>query len=69
MDVHPSNIYNYDETNISDDPKAKLIITKRGRNRIERKTQHSKSSVSAMFAENSASEFLPPMEVYELESI
>ena len=30
-DVPPSNIYNYDETNISDDPGAKLVITRRGR--------------------------------------
>ena len=68
-DVPPSNIYNYDETNISDDPGAKLVIARRGRNCIERKTQHSKSSVSVMFAGNTAGEFLPPLVVYKSESI
>ena len=28
-DVPPSNVYNYDETNISDDPGAKLVIARR----------------------------------------
>ena len=64
-----NNIYNYNETNISHDPGAKLVITRRGRNCIERKTQHSKSSVSVVFAGNTASEFLPPMVVYKSESI
>ena len=65
----PSNIYNDDETNLSDDPGAKLVITRRGRNRIERKTQHSKSSVSVMFAGKAAGEFLSPMVAYKSESI
>ena len=68
-DVPPSNIYNYDETNTSDDPGAKLVITRRGRNRTERKTQHSKSSVSVMFVGNAAGEFLRSMVVYKSESI
>ena len=36
---------------------------------MERKTQHSKSSVSVMFAGDAAVEFLPPMVVYKSESI
>ena len=68
-DVPPSNIYNYDETNILDDPGVKLVITRRGRNPIERKAQHSKSSVSVMFAGNAGGEFLPPMVVYKSELI
>ena len=31
-DIPPENIYNYDETNITDDPGAKLVITQRGKN-------------------------------------
>ena len=46
----------------------KLVITRRGRNRIGSKT-HLKSSVSDMFAGDAAGEFLPPMVVYKLESI
>lgn len=30
-DVNPDNIYNYDETNLVDDPGKKKILTKRGR--------------------------------------
>ena len=30
--VPPSNIYNYNETKVSDDPGVKLVITRRGRN-------------------------------------
>ena len=41
-DIPPENIFNYDETNITDDPGAKLVITRRGKNRIKRKIQHSK---------------------------
>ena len=68
-DVTPNNIYNHNETNISDDPGAKLVTTRRGRNHIERKTQHSKSSVSVKFAGNAAVELLPPMVRYKSESI
>ena len=41
-DIPPETIFNYDETNITDDPGAKLVITRRGKNRIKRKIQHSK---------------------------
>ena len=41
-DIPPENVFHYDETNITDDHGAKLVITRRGKNRIERKMQHSK---------------------------
>ena len=43
-------MFNYDETNVTDDPGSKQVITCCGRNRVERKVHHSKSSVSVMFA-------------------
>ena len=49
-DVPPSKLFNYDGTNVTDDPGSKQVITRRGRNRVERKVHHSKSSVSVMFA-------------------
>ena len=68
-DIPPENIFNYDETNMNDDPDAKLVITQRGKKQIERKIQHSKSSVSVMFAGNAARQYLPSMVVYKSENI
>ena len=69
QDVEPQNIYNYDETNLTDDPGAKKVITRRGRKRIERKIDHSKSSTSLMFCGNALGEFLPCMVVYKAENL
>ena len=68
-DIPPENIFNYVETNMNDDPDAKLVITQRGKKWIERKIQHSKSSVSVMFAGNAARQYLPSMVVYKSENI
>ena len=63
--IPATHIFNYDETNITDDPGA----VRRGRKRVERKTQHSKFSISVMFAGSAAGEFLPPMVVYKSENV
>ena len=68
-DIPASNIFNYDETNITDNPGAKLVITRRGRNRVERIMHHSKSSISVMFAGRADGHYLPPMVVYKAENI
>ena len=57
-EVPPENIFNYDETNVADDPRSKTVIVRRGQNQIEKKTQHSKTSTSIMFCGNAAGEFL-----------
>ena len=49
--IPATHIFNYDETNITDDPGAKHVVVRRGRKRVERKTQHLKSLISVMFAE------------------
>ena len=46
----PQIIFNYNETNITDNPGAKLVIIHQGHNMVERVMYHSKSSIS-MFAE------------------
>ena len=61
--VPPECIYNFDETNVTDDPDAKTVICRRGQNRVERKVSHSKTSISVMFCGNAAGEFIPPMVV------
>ena len=67
--IPASHIFNYDETNITDDPGAKHVIVRRERKRAERKTQHSKSLISVMFAGSTAGEFLPPIVVYKSENV
>ncbi|KAJ8958362.1 hypothetical protein NQ314_006423 [Rhamnusium bicolor] len=51
VDVEPHAIFNYDETNLTDDPGQKKILTKRGVKYPERICNSSKSSVSLMLAE------------------
>ena len=59
--VEPQNIYNYDETNITDDPGVKKVIVRRGLRRVERKADHSKQSISVMFCGNAVGEYLLPI--------
>ena len=49
---------------LTNDPGAKHVVVRRERRRrVERKSQHSKSSISVMFAGSATGEFLPPMVV------
>ena len=38
-EIPAENIFNYDETNVKDDPGSKTVVVRRGQNRTERKTQ------------------------------
>ena len=68
--IEPSNLYNYDETNVNDDPGAKKVFVRRGlRRRVEHKMEHSKQTVSLMFCGNAIGEFLPPMVVYRAKHV
>lgn len=64
-DVDPANIVNYDETNLSDDPGRKKIITKRGCKYPEKIVNFSKSSTSIMYAGSAAGDILPVYVVYK----
>ena len=69
-DIPPENIYNYDETNITDNPGSKSVIVCRGHgNRVEKKQEYSKQSTSLMFSGNAVGEFLPPMVVYKAKNL
>ncbi|XP_028030015.1 uncharacterized protein LOC114242908 [Bombyx mandarina] len=59
------NIVNYDETNLSDDPGKKNILTKRGVKYPERVMNHSKSSTSIMIAAAADGTLLPSYVVYK----
>ena len=66
--IPPSNIFNYDETNVTDDPGSIEVIVSRGRRRVERTVEHSNDSTSIMFCGNANGEYLPPMLVYKCQS-
>jgi hypothetical protein len=66
--IDPGSLYNYDETNVSDDPGAKRIICRRGLKRVERKMEHTKSCISLMFSGNASGDYLPPMVVYKSQN-
>lgn len=63
--VQPSNIINYDEINLSDDPGRKKIICKRGTKYPERVMNQTKSSTSVMFAAAADGTLLPPYVIYK----
>jgi hypothetical protein len=58
--VPPENIWNYDETNLTDDPGAKIVIFKRGVKYAEQIRNHSKSAISMVFCGNAADNLVPP---------
>lgn len=68
-DVDNKNLYNYDETNIADDPGAKKVIVPRNFRRVERVQNYSRSCVSIMVCGNAAGDLLPPMVVYKSSNL
>lgn len=65
QDVPASNIVNYDETNLCDDPRKKKVITRRGCKYPERVMNSTKASVSVMFSAAGDGTILPPYVVYK----
>ena len=63
--IPPENMWNYDETNMQDDPGKDWVIVRRGRKRVENAKDYSKTTISAMWCGNAAGEMLPPMIVYK----
>ncbi|XP_065639662.1 uncharacterized protein LOC136072385 [Hydra vulgaris] len=65
----PQNIINYDKTNLSDDPKSKQMIFRKGTKHAKRVMNTSKSSVSIIFACSADGVFLSPYTVYKAERL
>lgn len=65
--VPPSNIVNYDETNLSDDPGRHKVIVKRGIKHPERVINSSKVAISIMMAGAADGHVLPTYVVYKSE--
>ncbi|XP_063216021.1 uncharacterized protein LOC134527346 [Bacillus rossius redtenbacheri] len=68
--VPPShNIWNYDETNITDDPGNKKVLVKRGTKYPDQIKNSTKASVSVMMCGNAAGEMAPPYVTYKAEGL
>ena len=67
--VPPSNIWNYDETCLVNDPGRVKCIVKRGTGYPERVINHTKAGVSIMFCGNAEGEGLPPSCVYKSTAV
>jgi hypothetical protein len=67
--VPPSHMFNYDETNLSDDPGSKKCIFKRGVKYPERIMDSTKSSTSIMFCGSASGAMLPAYVVYKAEHV
>lgn len=67
--IPPENIYNFDETNFSDDPGRVQVLVKRGCKHADRITDTSKTAVSVMMAGNASGELLPPYVCYKSEHL
>lgn len=68
-DTDPSNIYNYDETNVSDDPGCKRVLVPRSIGRVERVQEYSKMAISIMVCGNATGTFLPPFVDYKAQNV
>ena len=67
--VEASNIFNYDETNLTDDPGVKKCVFRRGIKYPERVRDSTKSSTSIMFCGNAVGQVLPPYVVYKSDHL
>jgi len=67
--IPAENIFNYDETNLTDDPGTKKCIFKRGVKYPERVKDSTKSATSIMFCGSASGQMLPAYIVYKAENI
>lgn len=63
--VPPSNIFNFDESNISDDPGKKWGVYRRGVKYPEKVCNHSKAATTIMVCGSASGVLLPPYVIYK----
>jgi hypothetical protein len=63
--VTPEKMYNFNETNLCDDPGSKRCLFKRGTKYCEKVQNASKQAMSVMFCGFRACEWVPPMVTYK----
>ena len=67
--VPASSIFNYDETNMRDDPGSKKCLFKKGTKYPEKVVNSSKQAYSVMFCGSAAGVMVPPMVVYKAVNV
>ena len=67
--LEPNAIFNYNESNLSDDPGKKKFIFKRGVKYPDRVINHTKSSISIMMCGSADGCILPPHVVYKAKNV
>ena len=68
-DVKAENVYNYDETNFTNDPGKSWVIVRRGKKRVEKVREASKQAFSVMWCGSASGKLLPPMVVYKAKTV
>jgi len=67
--IPATHIFNYDETNVTDDPGVKQCIFRRGVKYPERVRNATKASTSLMFCGSASGAVLPPYVVYRADNL
>jgi len=68
-EIPPSNIFNYDETNVGDDPGNRKLIYRRGVKYPENIVNHTKSCTTIMICGSADGTLLPPYVIYKSEHL
>ena len=64
-DVPPDRMFNFDETNFTDDPGTEKCFVRRGTRRVEMVREHSKTAISVMWCGSASGVLQPPMVVFK----
>jgi hypothetical protein len=63
--IPPSNIFNYDETYLQENPGCEKAIYRKGTKHAEHVRNHSKTSISVMICASGVGWMLPPYVVFK----
>ncbi len=69
QDVPAENIFNFNESNLTDDPGKRRVLCKWGTKYVTRVCNSTKSSTSIMFCGSASGVLTPPYVVYKAESL
>jgi len=67
--IPPENVWNFDETNVTDDPGKKMCIIIKGVKYPERIMNSSKAAISLMYCGKAIGEVLPPYVLYKSDCL
>lgn len=68
-DIPACNVFNYDETNLQDDPGKKKMLFRRGTKYPERICNFTKTAITVMMCGSASGVLLPPYVVYKAEKL